>query len=54
MLALVVGLLLGLGAVFIVDYADDSVRSTTDLERAAGGAPVLAVVPTDLRVSGGP
>jgi polysaccharide biosynthesis transport protein len=46
-LALVVGLLLGLGAVFLLDYADDTVRSSADLERAAGGVPVLAVVPTD-------
>lgn len=46
-LALVVALLLGLGAAFLVDYADDSVRGTSELERAAGGVPVLSVVPTD-------
>ncbi len=46
-LALVVGLLLGLGAAFLLDYLDDSVRSTEDMESAAGGLPVLAVVPID-------
>jgi len=46
-LALVVGLMLGLGAVFLLDYADDSVHSTEELEAAAGGVPVLSVVPSD-------
>ena len=45
-LALVVGLLLGLGAVFLVDYADDTVHSSAELE-AAARVPVLSVVPTD-------
>lgn len=42
-----IGLMLGLGAVFLVDYADDTVHSSTELEAAAGGLPVLSVVPTD-------
>ncbi len=46
-LALVVGLLIGLGAAFLVDYADDTLRSTEQLEEATGGIPVLAVIPTD-------
>lgn len=45
-LALVVGLLIGLGAAFLLDYLDDSIRSPEDLERAADGLPVLAVVPS--------
>ena len=47
MLALVVGLLLGLGAAFLVDFLDDSIRTAEDLEQATGGMPVLAVVPVD-------
>ena len=46
-LALVVGLLLGLGAAFLVDYLDDTVRNSEDLEAITGGLPVLAVVPVD-------
>ena len=46
-LALVVGLMLGLGAAFLVDHLDDSVNSPEDLERTAGGLPVLSVVPAD-------
>lgn len=44
MLAAVVGLLLGLGAAFLVDYLDDSLRRTEEIE-AMTGLPVLAVVP---------
>lgn len=43
-LALVVGLLIGLGAAFLVDYLDNSVRGEDDLV-AATGVPVLATVP---------
>lgn len=46
-LAVVVGLLLGLGAAFLLDYSDDTVHSSAELEAAAGGLPVLSVVPTD-------
>lgn len=45
-LAAVVGLLIGLGAAFLLDHLDDKVRSEDDLE-AAAGQPVLAVVPVD-------
>ena len=43
-LALVVGLLLGLGAAFLVDYLDTSIKDETELARATG-LPTLAVVP---------
>jgi succinoglycan biosynthesis transport protein ExoP len=43
-LALVVGLLLGLGAAFLVDYLDTSLKDEDDLIRASG-FPNLAVVP---------
>ena len=46
MLAAVVGLLIGLGAAFLLDYLDDKVRSEDDLERLTD-RPVLAVVPVD-------
>ncbi|CAN5449313.1 polysaccharide biosynthesis tyrosine autokinase [soil metagenome] len=46
-LALVVGLLLGLGAAFLIDYTDDSIRDSADLEARTGGTPVLSVVPND-------
>ena len=46
MLAAALGLLLGLGAAFLVDYLDDSLRSTEDIETATG-LPVLAVVPVE-------
>lgn len=45
-LAAVVGLLLGLGAAFLVDYLDDKVRTPQDLERLTAES-VLAVVPVD-------
>ena len=46
MLAAVVGLLLGLGAAFLVDHLDDSVRNTADLARLGAEVPVLAMVPS--------
>jgi len=46
-LAIVVGLLLGLGAAFFVDYLDDSIRSPDDIAKLGTGLPLLAVVPTD-------
>ncbi len=45
-LAAVVGLLLGLGAAFLIDHLDDSVRTEDDLARLGPDIPVLAVVPT--------
>jgi succinoglycan biosynthesis transport protein ExoP len=45
LLASVVGLLLGLGAAFLIDHLDDSIRSTDDLVRLGTDVPVLATVP---------
>jgi len=45
-LAAAIGLLLGLGAAFLVDYLDDSVRTHEDLEELTETS-VLAVVPTE-------
>lgn len=45
-LATVVGLLIGLGAVFLVDNFDDSIRTADDLERSLGIS-ALAIVPVD-------
>jgi non-specific protein-tyrosine kinase len=44
-IALVLGLVLGIGLVFLLEYLDDSVKSKDDLERATGGLPVLGVIP---------
>jgi polysaccharide biosynthesis transport protein len=44
LLALVVGLLIGLGAAFLVDYLDNSLRDEGDLAKATR-LPVLAVIP---------
>jgi succinoglycan biosynthesis transport protein ExoP len=45
-LAAVIGLLLGLGAAFLVDHLDDSLRAPADLESVTD-VPVLAVVPVE-------
>lgn len=47
LLAMVVGLLLGLGAAFLLDYLDDTVKVPDEMVRASGGLSLLAVVPTD-------
>jgi polysaccharide biosynthesis transport protein len=44
-LALVVGLLFGIGVCFVLDYVDDSVRSREDADRAAHGLPDLGLIP---------
>jgi len=44
-LAALVGLLLGLGAAFMIDRLDDSVGGEDDLARLGADVPVLAVVP---------
>jgi non-specific protein-tyrosine kinase len=44
LLAAVIGLLLGLGGAFLLDYLDDSLRAVEDLERLTD-RPVLATVP---------
>jgi uncharacterized protein involved in exopolysaccharide biosynthesis len=44
-IALVLGLVLGLAAAFTVEYFDDKVYTKSDAERAAGGTPVVAMIP---------
>lgn len=44
-LALVFGLVLGIGLAFLVDYLDDSIKTKEDLERATGGLTTLALIP---------
>ncbi len=44
-LAAVVGLLLGLGAAFLIDHLDDSVRTADDLARLGPDVPLLASIP---------
>jgi capsular exopolysaccharide synthesis family protein len=45
LLAVVVGLVLGVALAFLADYLDDSVRTKDDLERASHETPVLGLVP---------
>ena len=45
LLALVVGLFLGVGVAFLVDYLDDSVKGKDDMDRIAPGVPVLGMIP---------
>ena len=44
-IAIVLGLLLGIGLAFLREYFDDTVGSREDLERATNGLPVLGEVP---------
>lgn len=44
-LALVLGLMLGVGAAFLLDTLDERLRTVTDLERVSGGLPTLALIP---------
>ncbi|GIU83791.1 MAG: hypothetical protein KatS3mg008_0566 [Acidimicrobiales bacterium] len=44
-LAALVGLAFGTAVAFLVDFLDDSVKSTEDAHRATAGLPVLALVP---------
>lgn len=44
-IALAVGLILGLGLAFLADYFDDSIRSKDDLDRTGHGLPSLGLVP---------
>jgi non-specific protein-tyrosine kinase len=46
-LAFVVGLLLGLGAAFLVDYFDQSIKHPEDLSKLGSELPLLAVVPLE-------
>jgi non-specific protein-tyrosine kinase len=50
LLALPVGLVFGIGLVFLFEYLDDSVKSKDDLQRATGAAlPVLGLIPAVAR-----
>jgi succinoglycan biosynthesis transport protein ExoP len=44
-LAVVVGLILGLGTAMLLEYLDDSIPSRDALEAALGGVPVLGTIP---------
>jgi len=44
-LSLFLGLVLGVGIAFLVEYLDDSVRTKDDLERSTTGLPVLGLIP---------
>jgi non-specific protein-tyrosine kinase len=44
-LALVVGLLLGVGLAFLRDYLDETIKSKEDVERATGGRTMLGLIP---------
>ena len=48
-LAAIVGLIVGVGLAFFVEYLDTSVKTIDDVERHLG-LPVLAVIPTDVTV----
>jgi non-specific protein-tyrosine kinase len=45
LIALGVGLLLGLAVAFVRDYFDDTLRTKDSLDQATGGIPVLGVIP---------
>lgn len=49
LVALAVGLMLGLVLAFTVEFLDDSIKDRSDLERASGGLPVLATIPKTRR-----
>ena len=42
--AFIIGLILGIGAAFLRDYVDDSLKGVEDVERQSG-APLIGVVP---------
>lgn len=44
-LALMVGLMLGVGLAFVRERLDDTIKTKDDLERAAGGLTVLGLIP---------
>jgi polysaccharide biosynthesis transport protein len=45
MIALALGLVLGVALAFLREYLDDSIRTKEDLERATGGLPVVGLIP---------
>ncbi len=44
-IALIGGLLLGIGIAFLVDYLDDSIKNKDDLAAATSGLPVIGLIP---------
>ncbi len=44
-LGLVLGLILGVAGAVVIEFLDDSVRTTDDLQRAAAGVPLLGTIP---------
>ncbi|MDH5642777.1 MAG: polysaccharide biosynthesis tyrosine autokinase [Gemmatimonadota bacterium] len=50
MLGLMVGLLLGIAGAFFLEYLDQTIKSSADIERVLG-VPVLGMVPNDGRVA---
>jgi capsular exopolysaccharide synthesis family protein len=44
-IALILGLVLGVGVAFLVDTLDERIRSVSDLEQVTGGLPTLALIP---------
>lgn len=44
-LSLFLGVVLGIGIAFLIDYLDDSLRTKDDLERSTSGLPVLGLIP---------
>jgi tyrosine-protein kinase Etk/Wzc len=50
MIGLLVGLLLGLGAAFFLEYLDQTIKNAADVERAVG-IPVLGQIPDDARLA---
>jgi polysaccharide biosynthesis transport protein len=45
-LALVLGLMLGVGLAFLRDHIDDVIRDESDFKRATGGRPILGRIPS--------
>lgn len=45
LLAIAVGVLLGVAAAFVLDFIDDSVRDSAELTKIGNGLPILALVP---------
>jgi tyrosine-protein kinase Etk/Wzc len=51
-LGFLVGLLLGLGGAFFLEYLDQTIKSATDIERAVG-TPVLGLIPHEPKLAAG-
>lgn len=51
-LGFLVGLLLGLGGAFFLEYLDQTIKSASDVERTIG-MPVLGLIPDEARLSSG-